>query len=196
MTTFPPVQRLGRVIAAFAFALSLGACKELTQIDASYANVTIEDTVFTLNQSPPNAPNSIKLFDGVISRADQGFSYDIVFDIDAGGNVVLIPARAIASGFAGPYSVALLKGTGTFESILEAPKEGYRPDTAMVVSVGQPVVIESRDDLTCRFSLKGQSYFSKIVITAVDPEKRTIAFMATINRNCGFRSFAAGIPRD
>jgi hypothetical protein len=196
MTTFPPVQRLGRVIAAFALALSLGACKELTQIDASYANVTFADTVFTLNQSPPNAPNALKLFEIVTNRADQSFGYDIAFDIDAGGNVVLIPARAIASSFAGPYSVGLQKMTGTFESVLEAPKDGYRADTAMVVGIDQPVVIESRDDLMCRFSLKGQSYFSKIVITAVDPDKRTIGFTATINRNCGFRSFAAGIPRD
>ncbi|HET9424835.1 MAG TPA: hypothetical protein VFO55_05640 [Gemmatimonadaceae bacterium] len=198
MTTFSPLRRPGRIAAALALALSLGACKELTSIDASFQNVTIADTVYSLNGSPPAAHNAIKLFDLATRRADQGFSYDIAFDIDAAGNAVIIPARAVATNFSSPYSVALLAVPGTFESVLSAPEDvDYRPDTATTIPVGQIMIIESRDNAgMCLYSLKGSSYFSKLVITHVDPVKRTLGFTATINRNCGFRSFEPGIPRD
>lgn len=194
---FPPVQRRGRMLAGLLLTLALGACKELTTIDPSYQNVTIADTVYTVNEAPSNAPNAIKLFDGAISHADQGFEYDVAFDLDPAGNVVIIPARALATNFASPYSVGLQKVVGSFESVLEAPRDGYRADTAMVVSIGEPFIIESRDVIgVCRFSLKGSSFFTKMAITDVDPTTRTIGFTATINRNCGFHSFASGFPEN
>lgn len=199
MPTFSRHRPLARCAAALGLALVLGACKDLTSIDASFQNVTAIDTVYALNGSPPNAPNSLKFYDGVVLRADQGFGFDVAFDIDQNGSVLIIPARSIATSFTSPYSVALLKAPGPFETVLEAPEDGYRADTAMVVTVGETVVAESRDSGmsgVCSFSLKGQSYFSKIVITEIDVPKRRIVFTLTVNRNCGFRSFAPGIPRD
>ena len=199
MPTFSSHRPLVRTAAALGLALVLGACKDLTSIDASFQNVTAIDTVYALNGSPPNAPTTLKFFDGLVQRADQGFGFDVAFDIDPSGGVAIIPARAVASSFAAPYSVALRKVAGAFETVLEAPEEGYRPDTAMVVNIGETVVAESRDsgvNGVCSFSLKGQSYYSKLVVTEVDLAKRRIVFTVTVNRNCGFRSFAPGIPRD
>jgi hypothetical protein len=185
------------IAAGLALMASMGACKEFTSIDASLPNVTDSHVVYALNGSPPGSPNAVKFFNGAVVRADQSFGYDIVFDIDDNGNVVLIPSRAIATNFSNPYSVALRTVGGSFESVLEAPKDGYRPDTALTIPVGQTVVIESRDHLgVCLYSLKGQSYFTKIVVSDVDPIKRTLNFTLTVNRNCGFRSFAPGIPND
>jgi hypothetical protein len=196
MTTFPPDRALLRVFAALALAVSLSACKELTEIDASYANVTATDTAYALNGSPPNAPNSIKFFDGIVDHADQGFAFDVAFDIDASGNVKVIPARALATSFTGPYSVALQKSDKAFAALLEAPKDGYKADTTVVLGAGETVIAESRDNQACQFSLKGQAYYSKIVIDEIDLPKRRIVFTVTVNRNCGFRSFEPGIPRD
>ena len=36
---------------------------------------------------------------------------------------------------------------------------------------------------------------SKLVINEVDPVLKRIVFTVTVNRNCGFRSFAPGIPQ-
>lgn len=199
MPTFPSHRPLARSAAALGLALVLGACKDLTSIDASFQNVTAIDTVYALNGSPPNAPNTLKFYDGLVQRADQGFGFDVAFDINQNGSVLIIPARAVATSFATPYSVALLKAPGPFETVLEAPESGYRPDTAMVVNIGETVVAESRDSGIsgiCSFSLKGQSYYSKLVVTEVDVPKRRIVFTLTVNRNCGFRSFAPGIPRN
>jgi hypothetical protein len=186
-----------RVLAAAGLALSLAACKDFQAIDPSFQNVTASDTVYALNGGPPNAPNTLKFFDGLVEHADQGFGFDIAFDLDPSGNIVLIPARALATTFTTPYSVAIQQVNGPFEAVIRAPESGYRPDTATVVSVGQTVVFESRDNGgVCAFSLKGQAYYSKLVVTEVDLANRRMVFTLTVNRNCGFRSFEPGFPSD
>jgi hypothetical protein len=196
MPTFPTARPLARALTLIGLAGAIAACKGLTAIDASFQNMTASDTVYALNGGPPNAANSLKFFEGSVSRADQGFGFDIAFDLDKDGNIVIIPSKALATSFNNPYSVALLRVPGTFESVLEAPKEGYRPDTSTTIVLGQAMVIESRDVLgACLYALKGQSYYSKLVINEVDPALKRIIFTVTVNRNCGFRSFAPGIPQ-
>jgi len=200
MTTFPtvlPRHPAGRILAAVALVAAFAACKGFTAIDQSFQNVTADDTAYAINNGPANSPNSINFFQGLVARADQGFAFDLAFDIDDNGNVVLIPAKALSTTFASPYTVALQKVNGSFETVLAAPKDGYRPDTAMTIGIGQTVVAESQDFFgTCAFALKGQSYFSKIVINEVDPALRRIVFTVTVDRNCGFHSFEPGLPRD
>ncbi len=196
MPTLPTTRTLAYALTAVALA-TLTACKGLTKIDASFQNVTASDTVYALNGGPPAAANALKFFDGLVAHADQGFVFDVAFDLDAANNVVIIPVRALATSFSNPYSVALQRVDGTFQSVLKAPEEGYRADTAMTVGVGQTIVAESRDNFgICLYSLKGQSYYSKLVVNEVDPVLRRIVFTVTVNRNCGFRSFAPGIPEE
>ena len=197
MPTFSIPRPLARVLTFTGLAAVVASCKGLTAIDASLQNVTASDTVFALNGGPSNAPNTLNFFQGIVLRADQGFGFDIAFDIDKDGNVVIIPSRALATTFSNPYSVGLQKATGTFEQVLTAPKDGYRPDTSMTIGINQPIIAESRDVLgACLYAIKGQSYYSKLVITEVDPVLRRMIFTVTVNRNCGFHSFAPGLPRE
>ena len=199
MPTFLTHRPTVRILAVIAVAATVAGCKGLQAIEPSFQNVTASDTVYALNGSPPGAPTSLNFFQGLVDRADQGFGFDVAFDIDQTGNVVIIPVRALATTFTNPYSVALQKVSGPFEAVAKAPENGYRPDTAMVVLVGETIVAESRDNAnggTCSFSLKGQAFYSKLVVTEVDLDKRRIAFTVTVNRNCGFRSFAPGFPDD
>lgn len=197
MTTFPTARPLARLLTAAALVAGIGACKGFTDIDAGFQNITNVDTVYALNGGPPGSPNTLKFFDLGVTRADQGFGFDVAFDLDANGNVVIIPAKAVATTFSNPYSVGLQRVTGTFQSVLAAPEDGYRADTAVTVPVGETVVAESRDVFgACLYALKGQAYYSKIVIDQVDPVLRRIIFTVTVNRNCGFRSFLPGIPED
>jgi hypothetical protein len=196
MTTFPIARPLTRALTLMGLAVAFAACKGFTQIDPSFQNVTATDTVYAINGGPPNAPNSINLFQGLTDRADQGFGFDVAFDLDVNDNVIVIPSRALATSFSNPYSVGLQKATTAFELITSAPKDGYRADTSMSVAIGQALLIESHDFNACFTALKGQSYFSKLVVTDVDKATRRIAFTVTVNRNCGFHSFAPGLPRD
>jgi hypothetical protein len=196
MPTFPTVRPRVRALTFIGLAAAFAACKDFASIDAGLQNVTASDTVYALNGGPPNAANSIKFFEGNVARADQGFGFDVAFDLDKDNNIVIIPSRALSTSFNSPYSVGLQRMTGEFETILDAPKDGYRPDTSTTIVVGQTIVAESRDVLgVCLYSLKGQSYYSKLVINEVDPTLKRIVFTVTVNRNCGFRSFAPGIPQ-
>jgi hypothetical protein len=196
MPTFPTARPVLRALILIGLAGAVAACKGLTAIDASFQNMTASDTVYALNGGPPNAPNALKFFDGIVMRADQGFGFDVAFDLNKDGNIVIIPSKALATSFNNPYSVGLQPATGPFETVLDAPKDGYRPDTSATIVLGQTVVAEARDVLgACLYALKGQSYYSKLVINEVDPSLKRIIFTVTVNRNCGFRSFAPGIPQ-
>src|SRR3954471_9939091 len=100
---------LGACAVAVVAVASVTACKGLTSIDASFDNVTDTLEFYPLNGSPPGAPTAINLFSGIRERADESFAYDLAFDVTADGHVLLIPARALAGGFAAPYSVGLQK---------------------------------------------------------------------------------------
>ena len=189
------------VLAGFGAATvlvgSASACSGLTSIDASFENVTDTVDFYPINDSPPGAPTAIKLFTGLRARADETFSYDLAFDLTPEGAVKLIPVRALASAFAGPYSVGLQKiPDAPFSTVVRAPKDGYVLDSTMTVGPGTVVVIQSFDLGRCGGQIKGQSYFSKIAVKSVDPATRKITTVLTINRNCGFRSFAEGKPKD
>jgi hypothetical protein len=189
--------RLITIATMVVMAGALAACKDLTSVDASFDNVTDSLDFYTLNNSPPGTATAINLFSGNRFRADETFAYDIAFDIDSENRVLVIPSRALATGLSAPYSVGLQKLSGvTFAQVTDAPKTGYRVDTALVATVGSVVAIESHDAATCGLSIKGSSYFSKLVITQVDLVDRKISIVLEVNRNCGFHSFAEGKPKD
>jgi hypothetical protein len=200
MLTFPRLARvcpsIGRLIVVGAAIAALSACKDLTSVDASFENVHDTLSFYGINGSPPGAPTAVNLFSGIPYHADQTFAYDLAFDIDTAGKVVLIPARQLATQFSSPYSVGLQSVPGTFAGLDHAPKGGYVVDSLLAVGVGTVVVVESHDAARCGFAIKGQSYFSKLVVTSIDLTTRKISTIIAVDRNCGFRSFAEGKPKD
>jgi len=191
------VRRLVAVGSAIAAMAGISACRGLTSVEASFDNVSDSLDFYAINGAPPGAPTAINLYSGIASHANQVFAYDIAFDINAAGSVVLIPARLLATQFSTPYSVGLQRVAGTsFSALDHAPKDGYVVDSVLVVGVGAVVAIESHDAARCGFAIKGQTYFSKLVITSVDLTTRKIGTKIGVDRNCGFRSFADGRPKD
>jgi len=187
---------LGRLLIVGAAVAGVSACKGLTSVAASFDNVTEALTVYAINGSPPGAPTAISLFTGSPLHADQAFAYDLAFDLDTSGKVVLIPARQLATQLSSPYSVGLQVVPDSFAALTRAPKSGYTVDSLLVVGAHTVVAIESHDLARCQFAIKGQSYFSKLVVDSINLEQRKISATVTVNLNCGFTSFAAGRPQD
>jgi len=192
-----PAGRLIVATLAVAGVVALSACKDLTSVDAGFDNLVDSAGVFyTVNNSPAGTATAINLFTGNRYRADETFAYDIAFDMDSAHRVLIIPSKALATGLSNPYSVGLQKLTGvSFAQVTDAPKSGYVVDSVLAVTLGSVVVIESHDVARCGFSIKGTSYFSKMVITQVDTVNRKISTVLEVNRNCGFHSFALGKPK-
>lgn len=195
-SSLPALRSHSRFVVAVALLASASACKDFTSVEASLPNLSDTTSVYAINGSPPGTPTAVNFFNVAFFRANQGFAFDIAFDIDADGKVVVIPALALATSFSTPYSVGLAIMPGPNESVLEAPKDGYALDSVLHVPVGAVIAVESHDFNVCGIAIKGQSHFSKVSITTIDVAQRRIGLAFTINRNCGFRSFAAGIPRD
>lgn len=123
-----------------------------------------------------------------VVRTDLTSGYDVVFDIDQAGKPVLYPASAIANvGRAG-----LQKATVAFEQLLEAPATGYDESTIVTAEVGDVYLIRTAP-AACSINIRPFIY-SKMVIDSVNTTNRTIHFRFTVDPNCGFRSFAEGVP--
>jgi hypothetical protein len=183
-------------LCAAAVALAAVSCKSLTGVPASLGTITDSGVVYAINGAPSGAPSALHLYSGTLLAADANFIFDIAFDIDGSGNAVLLPQRVVSSGLASTHTVGLLKSDQTFDQIFDAPKSGYHPDTAVVTRPGQVILAQSQDPNVCGVSVTGTTIHAKIVVTAINIPSRQLTIRYTVDPNCGFRSFATGIPKD
>jgi hypothetical protein len=127
----------------------------------------------------------------------DGFaSFDIALDIDANGKTVVFPVKLVVASPGGSRPVAIQKVAGTFEQVLEAPQSGFETDSSLVMSPGDVVVIQSPHNNSgdiCQFAVSPDLY-AKIAVDSVNLATRIIYLRMGFDPNCGFRSFADGIP--
>ncbi len=195
--------RFGLVATA---VLATGACKDPFQVKAS--SEVFEDTlvVYALSAVPPEAPTALNTFDGIAVRTDPSQNFDVVFDIrvdSATGDTTayILPPRAV-----GGFSTAgIRKDTRAFDEIERAPTNGYNDSTAVPIQAGDVLLVQAAS-YACRGQvISARLYiYSKIEIDSVkasppfDPETNpggsTIYFRMRADPNCGFVSFADGLP--
>ena len=130
----------------------------------------------------------------VLSATGSG-DFDVAFDIDGSGKLVVIPERRLVPG-AGGRAVGLQKSTLPFDALTEAPKRGYQFDSvAVAIGVGETLILQTQT-AACFNDARGASpyLFSKLVVDSVTTASRAIHFRLVVDPNCGFRSFKAGVP--
>jgi hypothetical protein len=185
------------VLAAAAVATLTLACGDFTGVPASLPTVTDTGTVYALNGAPAGAPAGLHIFTGTVVPVDQSFAFDVGFDIDATGNIVVYPQRTVATALSTTtHSVGLQTVRDTFEAVLTAPKSGYRADTALVTQRNVVVLVQSNDAGVCGLALTGTSLYAKFVITEVNRLTRQLKVRWTADPNCGFVSFQPGVPKN
>jgi hypothetical protein len=130
----------------------------------------------------------------VLSASGSG-DFDVAFDLDGTGKVVVIPQRRVVPGASG-RAVGLLKSDQSFDALTEAPKRGYQFDTtAVAIGIGETLVLQTQTGACLNDSRGASPYlFSKLVVDSVPAATRAIHFRLTVDPNCGFRSFKAGVP--
>jgi len=186
----------GLVAVAGAALTFAAACGDFTAVPASLPTLTDSGSVYALNGAPPGAPTALHLYSGSRLAADASFFFDVAFDIDGSGNVVLLPQRVVASALSNSHTVGLQAVSEPFALLDKAPKSGYRADTAQVTRVGQTVVIQSQDPNACGISITGTTIHAKLVVLSVDRSARKLSIQYTVDPNCGFLSFAPGVPKE
>jgi len=185
------------LLATMFVVVVLSACGNPTSLTAS--GITSVDTlsVFALSGTPPSYPSGISILARSPVRVDGNANFDIALDIDANGNTIVYPVKQVVSTPGGTRAVGLQKLGVQFDSLLDAPKSGYLVDTtAFVLNPGQTLVIQSQHNFSgdvCQFALN-PNIFAKLAVDSVSLASRTIYVRMGLDPNCGFRSFATGIP--
>ena len=186
---------LGLGLAAAAIAAV--ACGNFTGVPASLITLTDSGTVFALNGAPLGAPTAIHGYSGQFVPATADFLFDVAFDLDADAKIHVLPQRQVASGLQATHSVGLAVVPDSFEAVTAVPRGlAFRADTGMVVERNQVVIAQISDANACSFSLTGSTLYVKMVVKAVNRVDRTMQVKFTVDPNCGFRSFAPGVPKD
>jgi hypothetical protein len=127
----------------------------------------------------------------------DGFArFDVAFDIDASGNPVVYPVKLVVNSTGGSRPVGMLKLPQAFATVTEAPKTGFETDLPFVLAPGETLVVQSAHNFSgdiCQFALS-QYIYAKIAVDSVSLANRLIYLRLGLDPNCGFRSFASGIP--
>ena len=184
------------LIATMCVVVVLNACGDPTSLKAYTATSVDTLFVFALSGTPPTYPSGVSIIAKQAVRVDAFAGFDVAFDIDGSGNAVVYPVKLVVASATGQRAVGLQKVAGSFGTVLEAPKTGYESDSSLVVAPGETVVIQSPHNGTqdiCQFALSPYLY-AKIGVDSVNVASRTIYLQLGLDPNCGFRSFASGIP--
>ena len=189
--------------AALLGAAATGACTDPTRLRARFD--TLQDTLvaFAMTRTPSAYPSALLTVgqqdndasgEPVVVRIGA-LAFDVAFDIDAEDNAVIYPLGLVLSDFGGQRRVGLQRATSPFESVLRAPASGYVYDSAFVARPGEVVLIEAQLAPYCAADLL-RTIYTKLVVDSVNSAARTVHFRVGLDPNCGFRSFAPGIPND
>jgi hypothetical protein len=193
---FSPLPAPIFALATFVAAITAVSCGDLTGVPASLPTITDSGVVYAINGAPLGAPTALQISTGALVPANSSFSFDIAFDIDTAGHVLFMPLRTVASALAPTHSVGLQVSQATFDNQLAAPKSGYRADTTLVGATGVVVLAQANDATTCGFAISGQNLYAKVLVNSVDLATRSMKVTFTVDPNCGFVSFAEGVPKN
>jgi hypothetical protein len=128
-----------------------------------------------------------------------GGQFDLGFDLGPTGQITVFPARTIATPtpggtLAAAPLVGLQVSTTAYAGADRAPENGYRSDTAQVITRGQTVFVRSSSDFCGTQSTGGTLLYAKFVVDSINLPARRLFLRASIQPSCNFRSFAPGIP--
>jgi hypothetical protein len=184
------------ILATMYVAAVLGACGDPTNLRATAFTTVDTLSVFALTGTPPSYPSGLSIVAGQAVRVDGFANFDVALDIDASGGAVVYPVKLVVPSPNGSRPVGLQKVASGFEAVLEAPRTGYETDLYFVVAPGETLVIQAAhngDRDICQFALSPYIY-AKIAVDSVNLASRTLYLRMGVDPNCGFRSFASGIP--
>ena len=175
-----------------ASALALAACSDPFKLKAQYANEPFTYSVYGMSGAgPANAPAALDLLGRSPMRVDGTFGFDIAFDFDGHGKILIIPQKLVGTPMSGARVVGLQRLSGSYESILEAPLHNWMLDSALAVIPGDVVGVRL-STASCVYQLSTEMY-AKIVVDSLGSGGLMYG-RGVFNPNCGFRSYADGVP--
>jgi len=184
------------LLATMCVVIVLNACGNVASLKATLPTTVDTLSLWALSGTPPSYPSAISIVARQIVRVDGFAAFDIAFDIDANGKTVVYPVKLVVTSPSGSRQVGMQKVSGTFDQLLTAPSSGFETDSSLVMAPGEVLAIESPHNVSgdvCQFAVSPNLY-AKIGLDSVNLATRIIYLRMGFDPNCGFRSFATGIP--
>ena len=182
------------ILATMSAVVVLNACGDPTSLTANTPTFVDTLSVFALSGTPPAYPSGLSIVGRTPVRVDGFANFDVAFDIDAAGNAVIYPVKLIVASVGNSRPVGMVKFPLPFEGVVEAPRTGFETDSSFVLAPGETVVVQSSHAADiCQYALSPYIY-AKIAVDSVNLVSRTLYLRMGLDPNCGFRSFATGIP--
>jgi hypothetical protein len=166
---------------------------------------------FALNHSGPNSPSGFSLTEQTAVPTDGTESFDVAFDLSPTGQTIIYPIKLIetGNGIGTPHQVGLHLTAQLYDSAacvaaglpanlpdpcysILAPTANYQFDTTYGLVPGIPIIIAASTS-----GCVGQAnpvLYAKLVVDSVHVSQGEIFARATVDPNCGYRSFLPGIP--
>ena len=184
------------LLATMCVVTVLNACGNVASLKATIPTSVDTLSLWALSGTPPSYPSGISIAARQITRVDGFATFDIALDINANGNAVVYPVKLVVASPGGSRPVGIQKVSGVFEQVLAAPQSGFETDSALVMAAGDVIAVESPHNSSgdiCQFAISPNLY-AKISVDSVNLATRIIYLRMGFDPNCGFRSFATGIP--
>jgi len=184
------------LIATMCVVTVLSACGNVASLKATVPTYTDTLSLWALSGTPPSYPSAISIPARQIVTVNGFAGFDIAFDINASGKTVVYPVKLIVATPGGSRPVGIQKIPRSFEDVLAAPTTAFQTDSPLTIVPGEVVVVESPHNGSgdiCQFSISPNLY-AKIAVDSVNLASRIIYLRMGFDPNCGFRSFADGIP--
>lgn len=187
ITRFPALATL--VVAA----LGLASCEATFEDGAQFSTRDVPIEVWAITGSPTSFPAGLLVAPphGVVPLNVAG-EFDLAFDIDADGRLLVLPVNKVVTALTGNRTIGLLRATEPYSVIPDAPRTGWLFDTTLVMNPGSAFLVKVQT-LYCALDFR-QDIYAKVYVDSVIPEERRAKLSMRVNPNCGFRSFANGIP--
>ena len=177
--------RLMRVVVVPLLMVAI-ACGDPLGTKATYASALNTYAVYGLTNAPASVPTALSFLGG-LTRASATFNFDIAFDLDASGKVIVYPVRTVGGALAGNLKrVGLQTVTGGFDLLTAVPLAGYDTLNVKIITPGTVLAVELRDGTSCFSSRKSSLLYAKLVVDSVTSGNR-IWIRTVFDPNCGYR---------
>jgi hypothetical protein len=181
------------VFTTVCFVAALNACGNPNSLHATLPITADTLSLWALSGTPPMYPSGVSITSRQVVPVNAAALFDVALDINAAGVPVVYPPKLIVSG-SRPVGIQL--ASGPFDGVKEAPSSGFETDSALVLTPGQTVVVQSPHNISgevCEFAISPNLY-AKITVDSVNLASRILYLRMGLDPNCGFRSLADGIP--
>lgn len=188
----PRARRAGLLVALVVGAGLVGCGPDPFAVVAQDSNADVSIEVWALTGAPTNFPTVHLVPQRITTRPDAAGSFDLAFDIDGDGRLLVLPVNKVVTPLTGNRRIGIVRTSEIYNTIVEAPRNGWVYDSILSVNVGQTFIVRVQTQF-CSISQSNEVY-AKYVVDSVIPAERRIRLSGRVNPNCGFRSFLTGIP--